>query len=256
MARVAWRAGPSCRRRRSGPHPRDMARRVDRHRRGARTNGACGMTNALWYTARGTGVVSLLLLTTVVVLGIGSRSGRPVFGLPRFAVSIVHRDASLIATVLIAIHVTTLLTDPYAHLRLLDLVVPFDAAYRPAWVGLGTTALDLVIAIVVTSLARRRIGVRAWRTIHWIAYALWPVAWVHGIGSGTDRGSGWYLALAIAAAVAVLAAVAWRLSPGFTTLDGRRLPRSTSGATQRTDELDDVRAARHISVATPQGGFR
>jgi methionine sulfoxide reductase heme-binding subunit len=214
------------------------------------------MTNALWYTARGTGVVSLLLLTTVVMLGIGSRSGRPVFGLPRFAVSIVHRDASLIATVLIAIHVTTLLTDPYAHLRLVDLVVPFDAAYRPAWVGLGTTALDLVIAIVVTSLARRRIGVRGWRAIHWIAYALWPIAWLHGIGSGTDRGSGWYLALAIAASVAVLAAVAWRLSAGFTTLDGRRLRRSGPVATSHTRGLDDARVSRPASAATPQGGIR
>lgn len=214
------------------------------------------MTNALWYTARGTGVVSLLLLTTAVVLGIGSRSGRPVFGLPRFAVSIVHRDASLIATVLIAIHVTTLFTDPYAHLRLVDLVVPFDAGYRPAWVGLGTTALDLVIAIVVTSLARRRIGVRGWRAIHWIAYALWPIAWLHGIGSGTDRGSGWYLVLAIAASVAVLAAVAWRLSAGFTTLDGRRLRRRGPVATSQTRELDDARVSRPASAATPQGGIR
>jgi sulfoxide reductase heme-binding subunit YedZ len=186
------------------------------------------MTDALWYTARGTGVISLLLLTIVVVLGIGSRAGRPVFGLPRFAVSLVHRNASLMASVLIVIHVTTLLTDPYAHLKLLDLVVPFDAAYRPAWVGLGTTALDLVVAIVVTSLLRRRLGARTWRAVHWFAYAMWPIAWLHGIGSGTDRGSAWYLALAVAAALTVVASVAWRLNPGFVSVGGRREPRATS----------------------------
>jgi sulfoxide reductase heme-binding subunit YedZ len=186
------------------------------------------MTDALWYTARGTGVISLLLLTIVVVLGIGSRAGRPLFGLPRFAVSLVHRNASLMASVLIVIHVTTLFTDPYAHLKLLDLIVPFDAAYRPAWVGLGTTALDLVVAIVVTSLLRRRLGARTWRAVHWFAYAMWPIAWLHGIGSGTDRGSAWYLALAVAAALTVVASVAWRLSPGFVTVDGRREPRATS----------------------------
>jgi sulfoxide reductase heme-binding subunit YedZ len=184
------------------------------------------MTNALWYTARGTGVVSLLLLTVVVVLGIGSRAGRPVFGLPRFAVNLVHRNASLIATVLIAIHVTTLLADPYAQLKLLDLLVPFDAAYRTAWVGLGTTALDLVIAIVVTSLLRRRLGARTWRAVHWLAYAMWPVAWLHGIGSGTDRGSTWYLALAVLAALAVGAAIAWRLSPSFARRAGADHARS------------------------------
>jgi methionine sulfoxide reductase heme-binding subunit len=186
------------------------------------------MTEALWYTARATGVVSLLLLTIVVVLGIGSRSGRPVFGLPRFAVSLVHRNASLMATVLIAIHVSTLLTDPYAHLKLLDLLVPFDAAYRPAWVGLGTTALDLVVAIVVTSLLRRRLGARTWRAVHWFAYAMWPIAWVHGIGSGTDRGSAWYLAVAVAAVITVATALAWRLGPNFATLGGRREPRTTA----------------------------
>jgi methionine sulfoxide reductase heme-binding subunit len=186
------------------------------------------MTEALWYTARGTGVVSLLLLTIVVVLGIGSRAGRPVFGLPRFAVSLVHRNASLMATVLIAIHVSTLLTDPYAHLKLLDLIVPFDATYRPAWVGLGTTVLDLVIAIVVTSLLRRRLGARTWRAVHWFAFAMWPIAWLHGIGSGTDRGSAWYLALAVAAAITVAAALVWRLSPSFATIGGRREPHTTS----------------------------
>jgi sulfoxide reductase heme-binding subunit YedZ len=186
------------------------------------------MTDALWYTARGTGAMSLLLLTIVVVLGIGSRAGRPVFGLPRFAVSLVHRNASLMACVLIVIHVTTLLTDPYAHLKLLDLVVPFDAAYRPAWVGLGTTALDLVVAIVVTSLLRRRLGVRTWQAVHWFAYAMWPIAWLHGIGSGTDRGSAWYLALAITAALTVVASAAWRFGPGLSTVGGRREPRTMS----------------------------
>jgi sulfoxide reductase heme-binding subunit YedZ len=173
------------------------------------------MTNALWYTARGTGVVSLLLLTVVVVLGIGSRAGRPVFGLPRFAVSLVHRNAAMIAVVLIAVHVVTLLADPFAQLKLLDFLVPFNAAYRPAWVGLGTTALDLLVAIVVTSLVRRRLGARAWRAVHWLAYAMWPVAWLHGIGTGTDGGSAWYLALAVISALAVVAAVAWRLQPRF-----------------------------------------
>ena len=49
------------------------------------------MNDALWYVGRGTGVVSLVLLTVVMVLGIGSRSGRPAFGLPRFGVVALHR---------------------------------------------------------------------------------------------------------------------------------------------------------------------
>jgi sulfoxide reductase heme-binding subunit YedZ len=183
------------------------------------------MTNALWYTARGTGVVALILLTVVMVLGIAARSGRPAFGLPRFAVSLVHRNAALIATALIAIHVSTLLFDPYAQLKLVNLIVPFSSTYRPVWVGFGATAVDLVAALVVTSLLRHRIGARTWRAVHLLAYACWPVAWLHGIGAGTDRGSGWYLGVAIVCAIAVGAALLWRCQPGFTTLAGRRLPR-------------------------------
>ncbi len=193
------------------------------------------MTAAAWYFARGTGVVSLVLLTLVMVAGVGSRSGRPVFGLPRFAVALVHRNASLIASCLIVAHVLLLLADPYAQLRLLDVLVPFGAAYRPAWVGFGTLALDLIAALVITSLLRGRLGPRTWRAVHWFAYAAWPIAWMHGIGSGTDRGSGWYLATAIACLIAVLAAIGWRISDGFDTLGGRRAARRVHDALRRDE---------------------
>ena len=183
------------------------------------------MTNAAWYAARGFGVVALILLTLVVVLGVGSRSGRPVFGLPRFAVSLVHRNASLIAVVVVALHIGTLLIDPYAQLHLLDLFVPFAAAYRAAWVGFGTVALDLLVALIVTSLLRQRIGQRVWQAVHWLAYAAWPIAWIHGIGTGTDRGSAWYLAVAVVTGFTVVAAIVWRCTSGFSTLGGLRTPR-------------------------------
>jgi methionine sulfoxide reductase heme-binding subunit len=205
------------------------------------------MTNAAWYAARGTGVVALIMLSIVMVLGIGSRSGRPAFGLPRFAVNLVHRNASLLAVVLLAIHVGTLLIDPYAQLHLVDVVVPFAAPYRTAWVGFGTVALDLIVALVVTSLLRARIGQRTWQVLHWLAYAAWPVAWIHGIGAGTDRGSAWYLAIAALCAASVLATVAWRCTSGFTTLGGQRLPRQI-----RDVLLRDERAV----ITTYRGGDR
>jgi sulfoxide reductase heme-binding subunit YedZ len=173
------------------------------------------MTDALWYLARGTGVVSLILLTVVVALGIGSRSGRPAFGLPRFAVTVVHRNASLLAVVLLCVHVTTLLSDPYAQLRLVDIVLPFTGAYRPFWLGLGTLGFDLILALVATSLLRHRLGLRAWRAVHWLAYAAWPVAVLHGLGNGTDSGTLWLRATAGGCVAAAAASLAWRLSGSF-----------------------------------------
>jgi sulfoxide reductase heme-binding subunit YedZ len=170
---------------------------------------------ALWYLGRGSGVVSLVLLTVVMVLGIGSRSGRPVFGLPRFAVVALHRSASLMAVAFLAIHVVTLLLDPQAELRLVDLVVPFDAAFRPLWMGWGTLGLDVMAAVVVTSLLRQRIGVRVWRAVHWLAYVSWPVAILHTVGTGTDRSSWWLVTLTGLSIAAVGSALIWRLGEGF-----------------------------------------
>jgi methionine sulfoxide reductase heme-binding subunit len=171
--------------------------------------------DALWYLARGTGVVCLALLTVVVVLGVGSRSGRPVFGLPRFAVSTVHRNASVMALVLVVVHMTSLYFDPYAQLRLFDLMVPFGAAYRPLWLGLGTVAADLLFVLMATSLLRRYLGARTWRAVHWIAYALWPAALLHALGTGTDAGQLWLRVVAGVCVAAVLAAVGWRCTPRF-----------------------------------------
>ena len=183
------------------------------------------MTDALWYLGRGSGLVSLVLLTVVVVLGIGARSGRTAFGLPRFAVNLLHRNAALLAVVFLIVHVVSLLFDPYAQLRLADLVLPFAGAYRPFWLGLGTLGLDLILALVATSLLRRRLGVRAWRAVHWLAYLCWPVALLHGLGTGTDAGTWWLRAVAGVCVAAVLAAGAWRISGSFTRFPARAVRR-------------------------------
>ena len=180
------------------------------------------MTEALWYLGRGTGVVALVCFTIALVLGVAVRAGRPVAGLPRFGVHEIHRTASLLGTTLLGVHVTTLLADPYAQLRLVDLVLPFGGSYRPLWLGLGTLGLDLVVAIVVTSVLRHRLGRRAWRTVHWATYAMWPVAFLHGLGTGTDAGASWFRLLAVACALAVAVALAWRL-----TLAPSRRPQPT-----------------------------
>lgn len=179
------------------------------------------MTDALWYFARGSGVVSLALLTVVVALGVGARSGRTAFGLPRFAVNLLHRNAALLAAVFLAGHALALYFDPYAQLRYFDLVFPFVGNYRPLWQGLGTLGLDLMAAIMVTSLLRQRIGARAWRAVHWLAYLCWPAALLHGLGTGSDRGTWWLWATSMTCVAVVLAAVAWRLTPRFSRFPQR-----------------------------------
>jgi len=170
------------------------------------------ISHALWYSSRATGLVSLLLLTGTVVLGQVNTSRLSLPGWPRFVVGAVHRNVSLIAVTFLAVHVTTAVVDPYAGIGWLDAVVPFGSVYRPLWLGLGAVAADLLIAVLVTSLLRERIGVRPWRLVHWASYACWPVAVLHGLGTGTtDRHTSWVIALDVGCVLAVAGAVAWRV---------------------------------------------
>ncbi|WP_423184142.1 ferric reductase-like transmembrane domain-containing protein [Arthrobacter sp. NyZ413] len=173
------------------------------------------MDEAMWAFGRASGFVSLALFTASVLLGIVNRSGRPLLTLPRFSISILHRNIALLATVFLGLHVGSLMLDPFARLRPVDVLVPFLGSYRPLWQGLGTAALDLLVAVVVTALLRQRIGLRTFKAVHWFAYAAWPVAMAHALGNGTDAGSAWFLALAVASAAVVVGALLWRLSATF-----------------------------------------
>ncbi|BDZ48050.1 hypothetical protein GCM10025867_02910 [Frondihabitans sucicola] len=181
------------------------------------------MDDALWAIGRGTGIAALVLFTVSVVLGIVTRSGRPLPGLPRFSITLVHRNVSLAATLFLLVHLVSLFFDPYAQLDLLDTVVPFFGSYRPFWQGLGTVGFDLVVVLVATGLLRGRLGPRTFKAIHWASYALWPIALAHAIGTGTNGTEGWFLALAAASVLVVVAACAWRLSARFIEFHSLRL---------------------------------
>lgn len=173
------------------------------------------MDEALWALGRGTGIVALALVTLSVLLGILTRSGRPAPGLPRFAITLVHRNASLLAAAFTLIHVITLLFDSYAQLELIDFYVPFLGEANPIWLGLGTVAFDLLLAVMITGLLRNSLGQRTFRAVHWAAYALWPIALAHALGTGTDATSVPFLVFAAVCTAAVVAAVSWRATTGF-----------------------------------------
>lgn len=166
--------------------------------------------NVLWYTTRGAGAVSEILLTAVVVLGILSalRVQSPTW--PRFLTAGLHRNLALTAVVFLALHIVTAIVDPFTGLGLAALI-PFGSYYRTIWLGLGAMAFELLCAIVVTSLVRDWIGMRAWRAIHFLSYAVWPIAIAHGLGTGTDSWSAWMLGITGGCASAVVVALAWRL---------------------------------------------
>jgi sulfoxide reductase heme-binding subunit YedZ len=174
-------------------------------------NGITG-TTALWYASRATGVVALVLLTGVLALGILVTGQGRLPGLPRFGPVSLHRSLSLLAVTFVAAHVATAIADPFVRIGIAASVVPFTSAYEPFWLGLGAVAADLMLALIVTSLLRARIGRRTWRAVHWLAYLTWPVAFAHSIGSGSDLRHGGLALLAWGCALAVLIAAAIRVT--------------------------------------------
>ena len=166
----------------------------------------------LWYASRATGVVALLLMTAVLLLGLlVTRQGR-LPGLPRFAVTGLHRNLSLVAVVFVVLHVLTAVADSYVRIPLISAVVPLASSYERLALGLGAVSLDIMIAVIVTSLLRRHLSRGLWRAVHLLAYVSWPVAWLHSITSSTDLRHGWLFLTAVGCALLVVVAVLWRLS--------------------------------------------
>lgn len=168
-------------------------------------------SQALWYLTRGTGLVSTILLTLVVALGIAQVGRWTMTGWPRFVVTGLHRNASLLAVVFLGVHIAAAVIDGYAPIDWIAAVVPFESPYRGLWLGLGALAFDLVIALVISSLVRRHLSYRVWSLVHWTAYACWPLAFVHGLGTGSDRATPWVLAVNGLCLAVIVAAVAWRV---------------------------------------------
>jgi methionine sulfoxide reductase heme-binding subunit len=176
-----------------------------------------------WYLTRSAGSVALLLLTASVVLGVLDVSRWRTDRWPRFVTDALHRNVSLLAVAFVALHVVTSVADSFAPIGLKDSIIPFASPYRPLWLGLGALAFDVLLAVAITSMVRRRIGFRAWRGIHWAAYASWPLALVHGLGTGTDTPSAWMLLITAACILAAVVAIGWRIGTAPPASAPRRL---------------------------------
>lgn len=147
----------------------------------------------MWFANRATGIVLLVLFTLVVVLGVLATvlPARPRRRLPSFVSQSLHRSSALLAVGLLGAHIATAVVDDYVDIGWRDAIVPFVGSYRPVFLGLGTLAVDLLLAVVGTALLRHRIPEGVWRPLHLLSYAAWGLSVWHGIGIGTDVGSPW-----------------------------------------------------------------
>ena len=174
---------------------------------GSVTSAAAAGSQGLWFVSRGSGLVLLVLLTIVMVLGMSIRAGWAPRRWARFVTAELHRTLSLFAVALLGLHVVTAILDPYVTIGWAATVVPFLSPYHRLTIGLGTLAVDIGAAVLLTSLLRSRLGFRAWRAVHWLAYLAWPAAFLHALTAGNDMRIGW-VAVTVWGSAAALAATA------------------------------------------------
>jgi methionine sulfoxide reductase heme-binding subunit len=164
-----------------------------------------------WYTARAAGVIAYLLVSFVVVLGTTMAGKASLRRWPQFALEEVHRFAGLLVGAFVTLHIVTIAIDAWLPFSVASLAIPLLASYRTVWVALGIVAAELLLALAVSNHYRRRLPHRFWRRAHYLNFAVWTAATLHGIGSGTDRSSPWLLALYTLAVAAVTTSTSMRL---------------------------------------------
>ncbi|MCU1601409.1 MAG: Ferric reductase domain protein transrane component domain protein [Frankiales bacterium] len=168
----------------------------------------------LWYLSRSTGIVSFVLLTLALCLGIAStRRALASPSWPRFATQGLHRNVSLLGIAFLVVHVVVTIADGFVPISWWTALVPFTSPgyQQNLWTGIGTLASDGMLVVVITSLLRLRMSATVWRWVHLSSYATWPLAWLHFLKNGTDSAHGSFgLWIAIAAAALVGAATGAR----------------------------------------------
>jgi sulfoxide reductase heme-binding subunit YedZ len=181
---------------------------------GGRDEGGAGLhvssSPAIWYAARASGVAAYVVLSVVVSLGLTLGGKAQSRRWPRFSVEEIHRFGGLLVGSLIGIHVLAIAADSFLPFSLTQLVVPFTSAYRPLWTGLGIAAAELLLALAITNHYRKRLPYRFWRTAHYLNFAVWGFASLHGLMSGTDRGAPWLAILYGVSVASVLMLLVWR----------------------------------------------
>ena len=140
-----------------------------------------------WYVARSGGIVAWALLAGSVLWGLALSTkvlrGRP---RPNWILDL-HRFLGGLALLFTGIHVVGLVLDSYVHFGLVEVLVPFASAWHPVAVAWGVIALYLLVAVELTSLARKKISKRVWRMTHYLSFPLFLLTTVHALSAGTDR---------------------------------------------------------------------
>jgi predicted ferric reductase len=165
-----------------------------------------------WYLSRSSAVVAYLLLWVSMATGltISNRLARIWPGGP--IAFDLHQHTSLLGLGFALYHALILMGDHYINYSVVQVLAPFaSASYRPLWVGLGQIGWYVLAVVSLTFYVRRKIGHRMWRLIHFLSYAMFVLALIHGLMSGTDSPTVWARGMYWASAASLLFLTTYRV---------------------------------------------
>ncbi len=126
----------------------------------------------------------MTLLTLNILIGlVMSMKYNPVRSWPHRRINTfkLHNWTAYIALTIASVHPVIILFSSTAKFTLLDILYPVHAPRQP-WINvLGALALYALAFVVLTSYFRRELGRRAWKTLHFTAYGVAALFFVHGI---------------------------------------------------------------------------
>jgi methionine sulfoxide reductase heme-binding subunit len=165
-----------------------------------------------WVINRSAGITSYILLALLTITGMSLTTGLlfRIFS-PATAWS-VHRAIGSALLVSVVIHVFSLLFDHFINLKILDLLIPFVSFYKPSRVALGISGFYLLLLLLATSLYTMTKYAKFWRTIHFFAFPMFILIFLHGVLIGTDTKQPWMQLTYWVTALLVSGFVIYRLS--------------------------------------------
>jgi predicted ferric reductase len=142
-----------------------------------------------WYFSRSAGTVAYLLLAGATIWGLLLSTKIIKEAVPAALALAMHNILSWLAIVFTGLHALALLFDDYFTYTLADLTIPFIGPYQPGWVGLGIIGLYLMLLTTISFYFRKQIGQKRWRQLHYLTFAVYVLATLHGAMAGTDNGN-------------------------------------------------------------------
>lgn len=144
-----------------------------------------------------------MLLVWQMLLGFRGFAARVVSDL--LWVLALHKQLGKYGILLILLH-PIFITAYYAEKYGVSLLAVDYGTIFGAFIAVGIGGLAILVAIVLTSLLRRKMGYRLWYTVHLTSYLMVPAVVIHGLAiGGTIRaGALWYVWLALGGLVGIL----------------------------------------------------